>query len=390
LTSYRSKPAVPFGGRYRIIDFTLSNCINSGLRGICVLTQYRSHSLMQHIERGWAIYRPEFGEFVEILPAQERYSGSSWYQGTADAVYQNLDIIREHRPRFVLVLAGDHVYKMDYGMMLAAHLDADADVTVGCVPVPVADASQFGIIEVDHASRVTGFVEKPAAVSPIPGDPRYALGSMGIYLFRAEFLFEMLESDARDEQSRHDFGRDLMPKLFTDHGVVACPFRDLVTGEPAYWRDVGTIDAYWRANLELAQVSPPLNLYDEDWPIRTMSSQYPPAKFVFDDGGRRGMAIDSLVTNGCILSGARTLRCVLSSDVRLGTATEIEDSVVLPHVRIGAHCRIRNTVIDSGCHIESNTLIGFDPDSDGERFHVTPNGVTLVCPAMLGLSGVLA
>lgn len=386
LTGYRSKPAVPFAGKYRIIDFTLSNCLNSGLRRISILTQYRSHSLIQHIERGWSIFRPEFGEFVELLPAQERSPDSSWYQGTGDAVHQNLDIIHEHGPRFVLVLAGDHVYKMDYGMMIAAHLEHEADLTVGCVEVPVDHGHQFGIMQIDGDNRVIGFEEKPAIARPIPGKAGLALGSMGIYLFGAELLYDALDADARNPDSHHDFGRDIIPALYRSHVTVACPFRDLVTGGAAYWRDVGTVDAYWRANLELASVTPPLNLYDEDWPIRTFSRQLPPAKFVFNDDDRRGMATDSLVSAGCILSGARATRCMLSNNVRLDSFTEISDSVVLPDVRIGERCRIRNAVIDSGCEIPSDTVIGFDAEKDRERFHVTEHGVVLVCPTMIGQS----
>jgi glucose-1-phosphate adenylyltransferase len=386
LTNYRSKPAVPFAGKYRIIDFTLSNCINSGLRRIAILTQYWSHSLIQHIHRGWSLYRPEFGEFVEILPAQERYSASSWYKGTADSVYQNLDIIREHRPRFVLILAGDHIYKMDYAAMIAMHLEQQANVTVGCVEVPVDQSKEFGIMDVDQENRIVGFKEKPAVTTATPDRGEYLLASMGIYLFHADFLYEVLESDARNTRSRHDFGGDIIPKLFPKNQVVAYPFRDPVTGGPAYWRDVGTIDAYWRANLEIASITPPLNLYDMDWPIHSVPRHLPPAKFVFDDEGRRGMATDSLVSAGCILSGAHAQRCVLSNNVRLECFTEIIDSVVLPDVHIGEHCRIRNAVIDSGCDIPPRTTIGYEPQKDRERFHVSNGGVVLVCPDMLGQS----
>ncbi|MEQ8662973.1 MAG: glucose-1-phosphate adenylyltransferase [Gammaproteobacteria bacterium] len=384
LTAYRAKPAVPFAGKYRIIDFTLSNCINSGLRRICVLTQYRAHSLIKHLERGWSMSRPEFNEFIEILPAQERYSDSSWYQGTADAVYQNFDIIREHAPQYVLVLAGDHVYKMDYGLMVATHLEHAADATIGCVQVPLAEASHFGIMHVDAAQRVTGFEEKPAQAVPMPGSTTHALGSMGIYLFAAEFLFEVLEDDAASRLSRHDFGADIIPSHYHGRRIHACPFSDLLTGGPAYWRDVGTLDAYWQANLEIAGVTPPLNLYDEDWPIRTATRQLPPAKFVFDDDDRRGMAVDSLVSAGCIVAGALVRHSVLSNNVRVEDGSVIEDTVVLPDVRIGARCRIRRAIIDSGCSVPDGTVIGHDAAADARRFHVSEGGVVLVCPRMLG------
>ncbi|MCB1749379.1 MAG: glucose-1-phosphate adenylyltransferase [Gammaproteobacteria bacterium] len=384
LTRLRAKPAVPFAGKYRIIDFTLSNCINSGLRRICILTQYRSHALLKHVERGWSMSRPEFDEFIEVLPAQERHAESSWYQGTADAVYQNLDIIRDHEPRYVLVLAGDHVYKMDYGMMVAAHIDHDADVTVGCVQVPLAEASAFGVMQVDADDNIVAFAEKPAAPEPMPGSTTHALGSMGIYLFRADFLFEVLGRDAADGRSRHDFGGDIIPALVGRRRLVACRFDDLAGGGAAYWRDVGTIDAYWRTNLEIAGVTPPLDLYDEDWPIHTAPRELPPAKFVFDDDGRRGIAIDSLVANGCIVSGATVRRSVLSDNVRIEQGSLVEDCVVLPDARIGARCRVRRAVIDSGAHIPDDTEIGYDAAADAERFELSPGGVVLVGPGMLG------
>jgi glucose-1-phosphate adenylyltransferase len=384
LTSYRSKPAVPFAGSYRIIDFTLSNCINSGLRKVCVLTQYRSHSLLQHIDSGWSMLRREFGEFIEVLPAQERVADSSWYQGTADAVYQNLDIIREHSPKYVLILAGDHIYKMDYSTMIAALLDQEADATIGSVEIPIEQARQFGIMQVDSNGRIIGFQEKPFAPATLPGRPGFALGSMGIYLFRADFLFDTLIEDAQDPSSGHDFGANILPRLYTDHRLIAYPFTDLGTGSGSYWRDVGTIDAYWTANLEIAGVTPPLNLYDEDWPIRTAVRQLPPAKFVFDDDDRRGVAIDSLISAGCIVSGATVRRCVVSNNVRIECGAELTASVVLPDVRIGERCRIRNAVIDSGCNIPADTSIGYDLNDDTRRFHVSKGGVVLVTPPMLG------
>ncbi|MGR9090650.1 MAG: glucose-1-phosphate adenylyltransferase [Gammaproteobacteria bacterium] len=387
LTAIRSKPAVPFAGKFRIIDFCLSNCINSGIRKIAILTQYRSHSLIQHIERGWNFSRAEFGEFIEILPAQERDDASLWYQGTADAVYQNLDIIREHKPRLLLILAGDHVYKMDYGAMLSAMLAHEADLVVGCVEVPIADGNQFGIMEIDNDDRIVGFEEKPQWPKCVPGDSSTAFGSMGIYLFRAEFLYRILDANTAAATTKHDFGRDVIPNLIAESRVYACPFRDLAHGGQAYWRDVGTIDAYWRANLEIAGVTPPLNLYDEDWPVRTASRELPPAKFVFDEDGRRGMAVDSLVCSGCIVSGATVRRSVLSSKVRVGCGSVIVDSVVLPDAVIGEACRITKAVIDSGCVIPDGTIIGEDVIADRQRFRVSDGGVVLVCPAMLGQRG---
>jgi glucose-1-phosphate adenylyltransferase len=384
LTASRSKPAVPFGGKYRIIDFTLSNCINSGIHKICILTQYRAHSLIQHIERGWSFCRDEFNEFIELLPAQERYESSFWYQGTADSVYQNLDIIQEHRPSNVLVLAGDHIYKMDYGSMVAIHVESEADVTVGCIEVALQEASQFGLMLVDDDYRVIGFEEKPEKPQPLPGRSNSALASMGIYLFSFDFLIEALESDARNPGSSHDFGKDILPAIFKDHRLVTSPFNDLQSGEQGYWRDVGTVDAYWEANLELIGVTPPLNLYDIDWPIHTHQAQLPPAKFVFDDDDRRGMAVDSMISAGCVVSGSKVKHSLLSNNVRVNSFCEIEDSVLLPGVTIGRHCRIKRAVIDSGCHIPEGTIVGENHRDDNNRFHVTANDVVLVSADMLG------
>ncbi len=384
MTATDSKPAIPFGGRYRIIDFTLSNCVNSGLEKICILTQYRAHSLMRHIELGWSFSRHEFGEFIELLPAQERIESSFWYQGTADAVYQNLDIINEHGPEFVLVLAGDHVYKMDYTVMIAAHLETQADVTVGCVEVPLRDANQFGLMVVDRHNRVIGFEEKPENPTPMPERTDVALGSMGIYLFSREFLARVLKRDAALGASSHDFGKDIIPSIYRTNRVIAYQFDDFPAGEKSYWRDVGTIDAYWEANLELIGVTPPLNLYDRDWPIRTAPDQLPPAKFVFDSDSRRGLAVDSLVCNGCIVSGAQVRHSLLSNDVRVNSYARVTDSVLLPGSSVGRRCRIHKAVIDSDCHIPENTVIGENPEQDGERFFVSERGVTLVCPEMLG------
>jgi glucose-1-phosphate adenylyltransferase len=383
LTDWRAKPAVPFGGKFRIIDFPLSNCINSGIRRVAVLTQYKSHSLIRHIQHGWGFLRAELGEFVELLPAQQRIE-TSWYEGTADAVLQNLDIIRRHDPSFVLVLAGDHVYKMDYGSMLAAHAESGADVTVGCIEVPLAEANAFGVMEVDSELRITHFEEKPERPQPMPGNADRALASMGIYIFDTQTLFEELERDRGREDSAHDFGRDIIPSLIRRQRVCAYPFRDPQTGVQAYWRDVGTVDSFWQANMELIGVTPELNLYDSDWPIWTYQEQAPPAKFVFDDEGRRGTAIDSMVSGGCIVSGASVRRSLLFSNVHVHSYSTVADSVIFPEVDVGRRTRIRRAVIDKLCVIPPGTLIGYDPVEDARRFHVSPKGIVLVTPEMLG------
>ena len=383
LTMWRAKPAVPFGGKFRIIDFPLSNCINSGIRRVGVLTQYKAHSLIRHIQMGWGHLRGEFGEFVELLPAQQRIE-TSWYQGTADAVYQNIDIIRAHEPDYVLVLAGDHVYKMDYGPLLAAHVEKQADATVGCIEVPREQATAFGVMSMDREQRITRFTEKPASPEPIPGRQDLALASMGIYVFNTDFLVEQLVRDADAPESGHDFGHDLLPHMIAHFRVYAYPFRDPLTGRQAYWRDVGTVDAFWAANLELIGVTPELNLYDDDWPIWTYQEQAPPAKFVFDDDDRRGMAVDSMVSGGCIISGATVRHSLLFSNVRIGDYSVVEDSVLLPEVTVGQNVRIRRAVIDKGCEIPAGTIIGEDPEADARRFHVSPGGITLVIPEMLG------
>lgn len=383
LTLWRAKPAVPFGGKFRIIDFPLSNCINSGIRSISVLTQYKAHSLIGHIQRGWGFMRGEFGEFVELLPAQQRIE-TSWYTGTADAVFQNLDIIRGHKAKYILILGGDHVYKMDYGEMIAFHALHNADLTVGCIEVPLAEASSFGIISVAEHARVVDFQEKPAHPQPLPGRTDAALCSMGIYVFNAEFLYEQLLKDAESPHSSHDFGRDIIPGAIANHHVVAFPFLNHETGKCAYWRDVGTVDAFWAANMELVGVTPELNLYDEDWPIWTYQAQLPPAKFVFDEDNQRGMAVDSVVSGGCIVAGATVRRSLLFSNVVVEPHSTITDSVILPDVKIGRHCKLQKVIIDKACIIEDDTVIGLDHTEDAKRFHVTPAGVVLVTPEMLG------
>jgi glucose-1-phosphate adenylyltransferase len=385
LTQWRSKPAVPFGGKFRIVDFPLSNCINSGIRRIGVLTQYKAHSLILHIQKGWGFLRGEFGEFVELWPAQQRVVESAWYAGTADAVFQNLDIIRNHDPDYVLILAGDHIYKMDYGPMIAQHVELGADMTVGCIEVPLERARGFGVMRVDADNRVREFVEKPAEPPPLPGRDDVALASMGIYVFNRDFLYEQLIKDADSSGSSHDFGKDIIPQVIGRYRVMAHPFRDPKSGEQAYWRDVGTVDAFWEANQELIGVTPPLSLYDDNWPIWTYQEQLPPAKFVFDDDLRRGMAVDSMVSGGCIISGALVRHSLLFSSVRVNSFSTVEDSVVLPNVEIGRHCRIRRAIIDRWCQITEGTVIGHDLAADAARgFHVTEGGLTLVTPDMLG------
>lgn len=384
LTVDRVKPAVPFGGKFRIIDFTLSNCVNSGIRQIGVLTQYMSHELIQHVVTGWSFFRGEFGEFVELLPAQQRL-GESWYQGTADAVYQNADIVAMHEPEYVLVLGGDHVYKMDYGTMLGFHVEHGADLTVGCMPVPREQATAVGVIGVDEDDRVQSFVEKPSDPPAMPGRPDMALASMGIYAFRREWLLQCLREDAADPNSSHDFGKDILPKAVAGGArVYGFPLRDPVEDKAGYWRDVGDIDSYWRANLELISVTPELNLYDQQWPVWTYQEQWPPAKFVFDEDGRRGMAVDSMLSGGCIVSGAEVRQSVLFSDVSVAEGSRIDESVVLPHVRVGRDCRIRRAIINAGCHIADGTVIGEDPAADAERYEISRGGIILVTRQHLG------
>ncbi len=386
LTDTRAKPAVPFGGKFRIIDFPLSNCINSGIRRIGVATQYKSHSLNQHIQRGWGFLRGEFNEFVELWPAQQRVK-EDWYKGTADAVFQNLDIIRNIGAEYVLILAGDHIYKMDYGQMLAAHVKNSADLTIACINVPLEDAKGFGVIGVNHEERVIEFQEKPNYPKALPDNPQQAFASMGIYVFSAAFLYEQLIYDADELRSEHDFGKDIIPRIIDKYRVYAHRFTDSCVGATDgnyYWRDVGTVDAYWEANMELTKVTPELNLYDRDWPIWTCQEQLPPAKFVFNNKGRCGMATDSLISGGCIVSGSVINQSVLFSDVRVHSFCDIKDSVILPKVTIGRNVKLNRVVIDKGAEIPEGMEIGFDPEIDKKRFYVSDKGVTLVTPAMLG------
>lgn len=384
LTNWRAKPAVPFGGKFRIIDFPLSNCINSGIRRIAVLTQYKSHSLIRHVQKGWSFLRGEFGEFVELMPAAQQKTDESWYEGTADAVYQNLNIIRSHSPKYILVLAGDHIYKMDYGQMLAHHVEKGADMTVGCLEVPLEMAKSFGVMSINEQGRVTRFAEKPQHPEPTPHDPTKALASMGIYVFNAEFLYDQLRQDSLSTASSHDFGKDIIPSIIGPYSVYSYPFRDVQKGAQAYWRDVGTVDSFWDANMELVSVTPELNLYDKEWPIWTYQEQLPPAKFVFDDQDRRGMAVDSMVSGGCLISGAKIKQSLLFSNVKVNSYSLIQHSVILPDVEIGRHCNINKAVIDKGCTIPPNTVIGKNLADDAKRFYVSEGGVVLVTPEMLG------
>ena len=384
LTEWRAKPAVPFGGKFRIIDFPLSNCVNSGIRQIAVLTQYKAHSLIQHIQKGWSFFRGEFGEFVELLPAQQRLE-LSWYAGTADAVYQNLDIIRTFKPDYILILAGDHIYKMDYGIMLAHHLEHEADLTVGCIEVPREQANAFGVMAIDQDTNIIGFEEKPEDPRPIPGNDEYSLASMGIYIFNTKFLIEQLVRDADTALSSHDFGKDIIPYVVEHkYKIVAYPFRNKDTHKSVFWRDVGTVDSFYEANIELVGVTPELNLYDEHWPIWTYQEQLPPAKFVFNEKECRGMAVDSMVSGGCIISGSKIKRSLLFSNVIVERYSKVDDSVILPDVRIGKNCRIKNTIIDKSCIIPDDTTIGYELESDGKQYYISPKGRVLVTPDMLG------
>jgi len=384
MTDWRAKPAVPFGGKFRIIDFPLSNCMNSGIRKIGVLTQYKSDSLIRHIQQGWGFLRGEFGEYVDLMPAQQRHDENSWYKGTADAIFQNIDILRSRSPEHILVLAGDHIYKMDYGAMLADHVEKKADLTIGCIEVSLQDATAFGVMDVDENRRVRAFVEKPEHPPVMPGRMDTALASMGIYIFNAGFLFEQLLKDADTKSSSRDFGKDIIPAVIDKYVANAYPFLDLQSGVQSYWRDVGTIDAYWAANMELIGVKPDLNLYDKTWPIWTYQEQTPPAKFVFDSDKRRGQAVDSMVSGGCVISGAKVRHSLLFSNVRVNSYTTLQDTIVLPEVNIGRHCRITKAIIEKGSEVPEGTIIGENRAEDEKRFHVSPGGVVLVTPDMLG------
>lgn len=386
LTNRRAKPAVPFGGKFRIIDFPLSNCINSGIRRVGVVTQYKSHSLIRHIQRGWNFLKGEFNEYVELLPASQQNENEEWYKGTADAVFQNLDILKESNAEYVVILAGDHIYKMDYGQMLATHVKKNADMTVACLNVPLEDAKGFGVMAVDDDDRIVEFAEKPANPRHMPGDETQALASMGIYVFNAQFMYEQLERDAADPNSANDFGGNIIPYLISRARVYAHRFSDSCVGARNgfyYWRDVGTIDAYWEANMELTRVTPELNMYDKQWPIWTYQEQLPPAKFVFRDEGRMGKATDSIVSGGCLISGSSVTSSVLFSNVRVHSYCDIEGAVIMPNVVVNRHAKLKNVVIDKGVHIPENMEIGIDLKLDAKRFYVTEKGTVLVTQEML-------
>jgi glucose-1-phosphate adenylyltransferase len=389
LTEHCAKPAVYFGGKFRIIDFVLSNCMNSGVHRIGVLTQYKSHSLLRHLQHGWSFLRNEFNAFIDLLPAQQRVDEESWYRGTADAVFQNLDILRSHRPKYLLILAGDHIYKMDYASLIEDHVAQGGQCTVACIEVPLAEASAFGVMTVDATRRITRFEEKPTCPLASLGRPGRALASMGVYVFNAEYLFTALEADVKDPASSHDFGKDLIPAMVARGEAIAHPF-DLSCVKtspeaPSYWRDVGTVDAYWEANIDLTATTPELDLYDREWPIWTCQDTLPPAKFVFDDDGARGMAVDSLVAGGCIVSGSQVRRSVLFTGVYIQSFSSVVESVILPGADIGRRCQLRKVVVDEGCQIPDDMTIGFDAVADARRFYVSPHGVVLVTRAMLEL-----
>lgn len=387
LTDRRAKPAVPFGGKFRIIDFALSNCINSGIRRIAVLTQYKAHSLIRHLQRGWGHLRAEMNEFVDIMPASQRIDESTWYRGTADAIWQNLDIIESEGAEYAVILAGDHVYKMDYAVMLADHVASGADVTVGCVEVPRMEATAYGVLAIDDTRRIIDFVEKPADPPGMPGQPDLALASMGIYIFTTAFLSEQLRRDAADPTSSHDFGKDLIPYILTRANVRAHRLSDSVIRNPlhpeSYWRDVGTLDAYWAANLDLTTITPALDLYDPDWPIYTHQTQLPPAKFVFDEGERVGIAINSTVSGGCIVSGSTVRQSLLFSQVRVNSFARVHESVILPGTVISRHARLSRCIVDSRVQIPEGLVVGEDPAEDSRRFERTADGITLITKPML-------
>ncbi|MDE2606671.1 MAG: glucose-1-phosphate adenylyltransferase [Burkholderiales bacterium] len=387
LTDLRCKPAVYFGGKFRIIDFALSNCINSGIRRIGVATQYKSHSLLRHLQRGWSFLRGEQNEFIDLLPAQQRVNEAFWYRGTADAIAQNIDILRAYGPEYILVLAGDHVYKQDYSLMLLDHVESGARVTVGCIEVPRAEATALGVMHVDADRRITAFLEKPADPPAIPGKPDRALGSMGIYVFGAEYLYQLLQADSGDAQSEHDFGKNVIPRIVVDGGAVAHPLNlsavPVSTRHRPYWRDVGTVDAFWAANLDLASDLPELNLYDRDWPVWTYQEQLPPAKFVPDERGLNGETANVLISGGCIVVGSNIRRTVLFSSVRVESCCTIHEAVIMPDCVIGHGARLYKAVVDRGCHIPEGLVVGEDASADARRFHRTPGGVVLITREML-------
>jgi len=391
LTDIRAKPAVYFGGKFRIIDFALSNALNSGIRRIAIATQYKAHSLIRHLQYGWNFFRPERNESFDILPASQRVSEQQWYVGTADAVYQNIDIIEAHDVRYIVILAGDHIYKMDYEQMLQQHVESGADVTVGCVAVPIDEASGFGVMHVDETDKIIAFLEKPADPPPMPGSTTMSLASMGIYVFETKFLFDELRRDAADPDSEHDFGKNIIPRIVEAGKAVAHPFeRSCVRSrdeKSSYWRDVGTLDAYYAANIDLTDVVPELDLYDVEWPIWTYSQMGAPAKFVHDEPGRRGLAISSVVSGGCIVSGASLRRTMLFTGVRVHSYASIEGAVILPDAEVGRGARLRNVIIERGTRIPEGLQVGWDPDLDAQRFRVTSKGICMINQRMIDTMG---
>lgn len=387
LTDNRAKPAVYFGGKFRIIDFALSNCINSGIRKIGVVTQYKSHSLLRHLQRGWNFLRGERGEFVDLLPAQQRVNESYWYRGTADAVYQNIDIMKSYNPEYVLILAGDHIYKMDYSLMLLDHVESGKGCTVGCIEVPKEEASAFGVMDIDSSRTIKSFVEKPENPPTMPGSDSISLASMGIYIFSAQYLYDLLEADLANPDSEHDFGKNIIPHVVSEGQALAHPFGmssvQHTQGGKAYWRDVGTVDAFWSANLDLASNMPELNVYDKNWPIWSYQEQLPPAKFIPDPNGVNGVVHNTIVSGGCIVAGSYLSHTVLFSNVRIGSFSHLEKAVVLPEVEIGEGCRLRNVVIDRGCKIPHGLNVGDNPELDAKRFYRTESGVVLITEDML-------
>ena len=387
LTEKRAKPAVFFGGKSRIIDFALSNALNSGIRRIAVATQYKAHSLIRHLQRGWNFLRSERNEGFDILPASQRVSETQWYAGTADAVYQNIDIIKSYAPEYIVLLAGDHIYKMDYEKMLQQHASVGADVTIGCVEVPRSEASAFGVVHVDATDRVISFLEKPADPPGMPDKPDMSFASMGIYVFRTDFLLAELERDAAEPTSNHDFGKDIIPYIVRHGHAVAHRFETSCVRSSseaaAYWRDVGTVDAYWEGNIDLTDFVPALDLYDQDWPIWTYAEVVPPAKFIHDEDGRRGQAVTSLVSGGCVVSGASVRRSLLSTGVRVNSYAKLDGAVVLPYVDIDRSVRLSNVVVDRGAKIPKGLVVGEDPRDDAKRFRRTDRGICLITQAML-------
>ena len=378
LTRDRAKPAVTFGGIYRIIDITLSNCLNSDLRRVYILTQYKALSLNRHIREGWNVLGREVAEFIEVLPPMKRVS-DQWYQGTADAVYQNIYSIGSEQPKYVLILSGDHIYKMDYGKMMKQHRDSAADITLSTIQIDPSQTYHFGVVDVDKDGRINGFQEKPKVTTlRSPWNPEKVAGSMGVYIFNADVLIPVLLKDAEDPQSTHDFGKDILPKMVDDYRVYAYDFVDENKKEALYWRDVGTLEAYYEANMDIVSVSPIFNLYDKEWPIRTHQRQYPPAKFVFAETGRTGTALDSIVSNGCIVSGGTVKNCVLSPDVRVNSYSEVDSSILFSHVSVGRKCRIRKAILDRDVHVPEGTTIGYDAEADRQRYFVTESGITVV------------